>query len=184
MGRRRQLRTTLGRRWHPAAILAGAGALAAAAAGCNGASVKAVVPPTTYHFSTTTTVYLPPPNPTASTLADATVVTVRVTTYHISLSQSSFSPGPYTFVVTNATTPGAYQAPQAIVALAIVGPGVRAQTEDLEPGQSGQLPVELSDGTYHLYSPIPGQAAEGISTYITVTGSGEVPGVTASPSTS
>jgi hypothetical protein len=90
-----------------------------------------------------------------------TAVTATLTEYTITLSQSSFSPGMYTFV--------ALQKGQYPHALAIKGPGVQSQTPIIQPGgPPQQLTVTLQKGTYELWCPVDSHKSQGMTTTITV----------------
>jgi uncharacterized cupredoxin-like copper-binding protein len=108
----------------------------------------------------------PPTTPSASTsssspAAAGTVVTVKETEYKLQLSQSTFSPGTYTFTAENdgGTTH----------ALEIEGPGIEEQqTGNLSPGASGSLTVTLQSGKYELFCPVDSHRDLGMETDITV----------------
>lgn len=90
-----------------------------------------------------------------------TVVTAVETEFAIELSESSFSPGRYTFKVQNQ---GALPHD-----LTIQGPGVDQQaTATLQAGQSGDLPVTLREGTYELWCSIDGHRGQGMEVTIQV----------------
>jgi len=120
-----------------AAALAGAIALAALAA-CGGTDEPAgdASP-------------VPPP------AASGTLVTVEETDFALAVSESDLAPGTYTFVVENA---GGVDH-----ALELVGPGVEAEIDTIAPGSSAELTVELADGTYELFCPIPGHRESGMA---------------------
>jgi uncharacterized cupredoxin-like copper-binding protein len=91
----------------------------------------------------------------------ATMVQVTAKEYSLSLSTTSFTPGTYTFQLTNAgsTTHG----------LEIDGPGVEDQKADLAaPGSSSSITVTLKAGKYELYCPVPGHRQMGMESDITV----------------
>lgn len=117
--------------------------------------------------SDNSTAYLPPAPATSSapggsTSAAGTMVTVTETEFEIQLSQHTFTPGTYTFVVDNSG--------QATHALEIEGPGLSgAETSHLSPGDSNNLTVTLRSGTYKLYCPVGNHEAMGMSLDITVT---------------
>ncbi len=96
----------------------------------------------------------------------ATVTTIRVTEkeFHISLSTSKGAVGPVKFVIKNT---GKYAH-----GLAISGPGVKLKktAKLIKPGKSGSLAVTLKAGKYSLWCPVPGHAAQGMKTSITVPG--------------
>jgi uncharacterized cupredoxin-like copper-binding protein len=111
----------------------------------------------------------PPPPPssasTGSSGGGGTNVTADETDFHIALSQSSFSPGTYTFQTKNS---GKF--PHA---LTISGPGVANQsTPKLQAGQSGNVTVTLQNGTYTFYCPVDGHRAKGMVMQVTVGGAG------------
>jgi hypothetical protein len=99
-----------------------------------------------------------------------------LTDYHIALSTSTFAPGTYTFVAKNSGQVGH--------ALEIDGPGVSSQkTSRIQPGQSVNLSVTLSAGTYDIFCPVPGHKGLGMDTMITVSGSGAAGGGSQAPAT-
>jgi plastocyanin len=93
-----------------------------------------------------------------------TVVIVVETEYKIVLSQGSFTPGTYTFDVTNHG--------QKTHSLEINGPGVRRVKlpENLGPGQSATMTVILRAGTYDVFCDIDRHKARGMDVSIHVTG--------------
>jgi len=92
-------------------------------------------------------------------------LTVTETEYHLKLSASSLKPGKHTIVVVNRGHIGH--------SLAISGPGVKTRLHStLAPGKSGTLTVTLKAGTYTLWCPVPGHAARGMRTRLTVHGTG------------
>ena len=93
--------------------------------------------------------------------ASGTVVTVSETEFALHLSQTSFSPGTYTFMVDDHG--------QVAHALAISGPGVQTtQTKVLSPGDTAQLTVALQAGSYELWCPVDGHKGLGMDTHIQV----------------
>jgi uncharacterized cupredoxin-like copper-binding protein len=97
----------------------------------------------------------------SSPAAKGTTVTVKETEYKLELSQSTFSPGTYTFRAENdgGTTH----------ALEIEGPGIEEQqTGSLAPGASGSLTVRLQSGKYELYCPVDSHKDRGMEMDITV----------------
>ena len=101
----------------------------------------------------------------AASQASGTQVTATLTEFHISLSQSSFTPGSYTFVAKNSGS--------TTHALEITGPGVAGQhTADLSPGSSADLTVTLSAGSYEVFCPVDGHKDLGMDLHITVGGAG------------
>ena len=113
----------------------------------------------------------------AAGATSGTQVTATLTEYHIALSTTTFTPGTYTFVTKNAGQVGH--------ALEIDGPGVNGQRTpgDLEPGQSANLTVTLSAGSYDIFCPVPGHKSLGMDTEITVSGSGAGAGGSQAPAT-
>jgi uncharacterized cupredoxin-like copper-binding protein len=93
-----------------------------------------------------------------------TTVTVNETEYTISLSQSTFHPGTYTFSVANQ---GKF--PHNIV---INGPGVSSQKipagNPLTAGASTSGTVTLQAGSYEIYCGVPGHKAKGMDLTIQV----------------
>jgi uncharacterized cupredoxin-like copper-binding protein len=136
--------------------LAGAvlGALAVlAACGSSDDSAGSSAPLTTPPASTSSA----PSSPAAK----GTTVTVKETEYKLTLSQSTFTPGTYTFTAENdgGTTH----------ALEIEGPGIEEQqTGSLAPGASGSLTVTLQSGKYELYCPVDSHKDRGMEMDITV----------------
>jgi uncharacterized cupredoxin-like copper-binding protein len=62
-------------------------------------------------------------------------------------------------------------------ALEIKGPGVKSKrTPLIKPGKSATLTVTLKVGTYTLWCPVPGHAAEGMKTTLKVAGAGGTSG--------
>ena len=97
----------------------------------------------------------------ASKAGSGTRVTVTETEYALKLSQSSFTPGTYTFVSDNAG--------KLTHALSIDGPGVQdAKTKNIQGGQHATLTVTLKKGKYDLYCPIPGHKQLGMNQPIQV----------------
>ena len=93
--------------------------------------------------------------------ASGTQVTVTETEYALKLSQSSFTPGTYTFTADNAG--------KVTHALEIDGPGVSdVKTKNLGGGQQAALTVTLKKGTYELYCPVDGHKGLGMDQHITV----------------
>ncbi len=136
--------------------LAGAvlGALAVlAACGSSDDSAGSSAPLTTPPASTSSA--------SSSPAAKGTTVTVKETEYKLTLSQSTFTPGTYTFTAENdgGTTH----------ALEIEGPGIEEQqTDNLAPGASGSLTVTLQSGKYELYCPVDSHKDRGMEMDITV----------------
>jgi uncharacterized cupredoxin-like copper-binding protein len=96
--------------------------------------------------------------------ASSTQTTIRVTEkeFSIHLSTKSPSAGSTKFIVKNA---GRYAH-----ALAIKGAGVSKRTPLIKPGKTATLVVTLKRGTYSLWCPVPGHAAEGMKASLKVAG--------------
>jgi plastocyanin len=95
----------------------------------------------------------------------ANVKTISVTEkeFHISLSTRKGTVGSDRFVIKNTG--------KLSHALAISGPGVKLKkTALIKPGRKATLTVTLKAGTYALWCPVPGHAAEGMKTSIKVPG--------------
>jgi plastocyanin len=101
---------------------------------------------------------------TSSGPAPGTVVTTTETEYQIVLSQTSFTPGTYTFEVTNHG--------QVTHSLEINGPGVSDQRlpQLLGPGQSARMTVTLRRGSYDVFCQVGHHRALGMNVIIEVTG--------------
>jgi uncharacterized cupredoxin-like copper-binding protein len=107
--------------------------------------------------------------------ASASSKTIGVTEkeFKITLSPKKATPGSVVFAVKNV---GHYTH-----ALAISGPGVATKkTAMITPGKTATLKVTLKAGTYTLWCPVPGHAAKGMKTTLTVPGAsgGPTPPVT------
>jgi plastocyanin len=92
--------------------------------------------------------------------------TIQISEKEYSLTPSTVSvsePGTYAFEATNDG--------QVAHALEIEGNGVEGKTADIEPGTSATLQVTLSKtGSYEMYCPIDGHAAQGMAGTIMVGG--------------
>jgi plastocyanin len=102
--------------------------------------------------------------PATSSPAEAESETVAVTEgeMFIELSEDSYSPGTYTFEVTNT---GSMQHDFVVEQN---GDDV-ASTEVLQPGESTTLEVELTPGDYVFYCSVGNHRAMGMETPVTVT---------------
>lgn len=69
-------------------------------------------------------------------------------------------PGTYVFVAKNTG--------QVAHALEIEGQGIEKETENIQPGQSARLKVDLKPGTYDLYCPVDGHKQRGMDGQIKV----------------
>ncbi|GIG56934.1 hypothetical protein Lfu02_13060 [Longispora fulva] len=93
--------------------------------------------------------------------ASGTTVTADLSEFTITLSQRTFTPGTYTFVVR--------EQGQVTHALAIKGPGVSEQTTSIRPGGAEQrMTVTLRAGTYEIWCPVGNHKAQGMDLTITV----------------
>ena len=99
-------------------------------------------------------------------------IKVSLTEFAFNPSQISLEkPGTYTF---HAVNDG--QFPHA---LEIEGQGVEEETEDIEPGESADLKVELSaTGDYEIYCPVDGHRGKGMEGSLTVGGGAAGTGTT------
>jgi uncharacterized cupredoxin-like copper-binding protein len=92
--------------------------------------------------------------------------TVKVTEreYHIALSPSSAKAGSVTFVVHNAG--------KIAHKLDLAGGGLKGKVAfgAIEPGKTKEMTVKLTGGKLQLWCPIPGHAALGMKTSMTVSG--------------
>jgi uncharacterized cupredoxin-like copper-binding protein len=101
---------------------------------------------------------------TKSTTA-STTINVTEREYHIGLSHPSAKAGKVTFVVHN-TGKLAHK-------LDLAGGGLKttAKLATIEPGKTRSLTVSLTGGKITLWCPIPGHAALGMKTSMTISGS-------------
>jgi uncharacterized cupredoxin-like copper-binding protein len=94
--------------------------------------------------------------------------TIKVTEreYRISLSSTSAKAGTVTFVIHNAG--------KITHKLAVGGAGVKkvVSTASIAPGATRKLTVALTGGKLQIWCPIPGHAALGMKTSLTVAGEG------------
>ena len=97
--------------------------------------------------------------------ASASTTTIRVTEreFKIGLSAKTAHAGPVRFEIKNTG--------KMTHELAIAGPGVSKKTPMIKPGHGATLAVTLRAGSYSLWCPIPGHAAQGMKAALTVTGS-------------
>ena len=65
-------------------------------------------------------------------------------------------------------------------ALSISGAGVKAKTKLIQPGTSAVLLVTLKSGSYALWCPVPGHAAQGMKSNLSVPATAGGGGVTTS----
>jgi uncharacterized cupredoxin-like copper-binding protein len=118
---------------------------------------------------------------TAGVVAHATAtkrtITVTEREFRIHLSTTKTKAGTVAFVVKDVGS-----LPHA---LAIAGPGVKSKrTPLIHPGKSARLVVTLSAGTYSLWCPVPGHAAQGMKASLHVAGAVSTPTSSGSTSTS
>ena len=149
-GRTRRLAWGIGLLTSTVLVLTGCGGGSSAGAGTPAASSPAASSPAAAA-------------PASSTSATATGTTVDVTEkeFSITLAQSTFQPGMYTFAVTNQG-----QFPHN---LTIEGPGVdTTATATLQPGQSGDVTVTLQSGSYELWCSVDSHKDRGMDMTITV----------------
>ena len=105
---------------------------------------------------------------TGSAPAQARVVAVQMTEFHLALPSTTLAAGTYTFDAVNAG--------RMVHALSVDGPGVEDQhTGPVEPGASAPLTVTLAPGTYDMYCPVDNHKALGMNLTLTVTGPGGSP---------
>jgi plastocyanin len=98
--------------------------------------------------------------PAAAPAAEGQAVTAELSEFAIALSGSDFEPGSYTFTVVNA---GGVDH-----ALEIEGPGGETETGLVPPGGSAELAVNLQNGAYELYCPVPGHREQGMELELVV----------------
>jgi plastocyanin len=90
-----------------------------------------------------------------------TGVQVTEKDFSISLARNAFTPGSYTFEVTN-DGPSSHN-------LTVKGPGVNsAATSTLDSGGTGNVTVTLQKGSYELFCSIPGHKERGMDLIIHV----------------
>ncbi len=94
--------------------------------------------------------------------AGASKTTIRVTEreFKIGLSTTHTAAGSVRFEVKNT---GKF--PHA---LSISGAGVKAKTKLIQPGKSAVLLLTLKSGSYALWCPVPGHAAQGMKSSLSV----------------
>jgi plastocyanin len=95
------------------------------------------------------------------------VVEVSVSDFAIEPSSLALEPGSYTFRVVNDGG--------AVHALEVEGPTGEVETEELEPGESADLAVDLEDGEYELYCPVGDHRDRGMEGTLTVGAGGGGP---------
>ncbi len=94
------------------------------------------------------------------------IATIEVQETEFSLDPSEITldqPGTYVFRAVNSG--------DVVHALEIEGEGIEEETENLEPGESAELRVDLEPGTYELYCPVGNHEERGMVGTVTVRGS-------------
>ncbi|PKQ27002.1 MAG: hypothetical protein CVT64_00695 [Actinobacteria bacterium HGW-Actinobacteria-4] len=136
-------------------LLAVVAAAALALAACGGSNGAAPIPPNQTPGAG------PDVEAPAAPEAQGTVITVIATDTSLQLSESTFSPGTYTFVLENQGS-----MPHD---LAVEGPGVDPVASPLiGPGDTTELTVELQAGTYELWCTVGNHRALGMEATINV----------------
>lgn len=107
------------------------------------------------------------PEPPPGGAGTGTAISAKLTEFEITLNEQSFEPGKYTFRAVNEG--------QIQHALAVEGPGLDESTDTFNQGQSADLTVTLSDGTYVVYCPVSNHRQQGMETEITVGAGGATP---------
>jgi plastocyanin len=88
---------------------------------------------------------------------DSVVKTIRIEETEFRLEPAEITldkPGTYVFDAVNSG--------DTVHALEVEGQGIEEKTEEIQPGQSAQLRVDLKAGTYELYCPVGGHKEEGM----------------------
>jgi plastocyanin len=94
---------------------------------------------------------------------DSVVKTIRIEETEFRLEPAEITldkPGTYVFEAVNSG--------DIVHALEVEGQGIEEETEEIQPGQSAELKVELEAGTYELYCPVGGHKEEGMEGTLTV----------------
>ena len=121
---------------------------------------------------------------TTAAAAQAPIKTVTISEKEFSLTPSSVSlakPGTYAFKAVNDGS--------IAHALEIEGNGVEQKTNEIQPGESATLTVDLkSNGSYEMYCPVDGHKNQGMKGAVTVGssssgGTGTTPETTTTTST-
>ena len=87
-------------------------------------------------------------------------VKVTEVDFKIKLASATFKPGAYTFAIADKG-----KSPHN---LAIVGPGVKAQSPTINPGQQTTLKANLKKGTYDFFCAVPGHKQLGMDVKVKV----------------
>jgi len=94
---------------------------------------------------------------------ESVVKTIQVKETEFKLEPAKITldkPGTYVLKAVNSGT--------TIHALEVEGEGIEEETEEIQPGQSAELKVNLEAGTYEIYCPVDGHAEEGMEGELTV----------------
>jgi len=94
---------------------------------------------------------------------DSVLKTIRIEETEFRLEPAEITldkPGTYVFEAVNSG--------DTVHALEVEGEGIEEKTEEIQPGQSAELKVELAAGTYELYCPVGGHKEEGMEGTLTV----------------
>ena len=98
---------------------------------------------------------------TATTAAGGGTVDMSLADFSLNPADPAVKPGTVTFNVTNDG--------QTTHALEVEGPGEEVETEDLAPGGSAKLTVDLNEaGTYEMYCPVGNHREMGMEGEVTV----------------
>ena len=93
--------------------------------------------------------------------AAAKTIQVKETEFELKPAEITLDkPGTYVFKAVNSG--------ETVHALEVEGQGIEEATEEIQPGQSAELKVELKAGTYELYCPVGGHKEEGMEGKLTV----------------
>jgi plastocyanin len=88
---------------------------------------------------------------------ESVLKTIRVKETEFALKPAEITlekPGTYLFKAVNSGG--------TVHALEVEGQGIEEETEEIQPGQSGELKVKLEAGTYELYCPVDAHKEEGM----------------------
>lgn len=94
---------------------------------------------------------------------DSVLKTIRIEETEFRLEPVEITldkPGTYVFEAVNSG--------DTVHALEVEGEGIEEKTQEIQPGQSATLKVELAAGTYELYCPVGGHKEEGMEGTLTV----------------
>ena len=124
-----------------------------AACGDDDDTTSAAAPETTAAESTTA-------ESTTTAASGGETVDIAETEYKLDPSDATVKAGSVTFNVSNDGS--------TVHNLEIEGNGVEEETEDLQPGASGELTVDLKPGSYEMYCSIDGHEDLGMKGEVTV----------------